>query len=211
MTSQATTRSAAPAGQVDHHPRLVAGLVALVAVLFVASIAFGRTALPLLQSARELFAEDPSVVGVILREIRLPRAILGVMAGATLGLSGAALQGLLRNPLAAPGVMGVSATAAFGSVIALYFGLSQVFALALPLGGMAGALLAVALIYVLAGRDASVLTLILAGAAINAFAAALTSLALNLAPSPYAALEIVFWLLGRCPTAVSTTSPLPAR
>ena len=196
MTSQATTRSAAPAGQVDHHPRLVAGLVALVAVLFFASVAFGRTALPLLQGARELFAEDPSVVGVILREIRLPRAILGVMAGATLGLSGAALQGLLRNPLAEPGVMGVSATAAFGSVIALYFGLSQVFALALPLGGMAGALLAVALIYVLAGRDASVLTLILAGAAINAFAAALTSLALNLAPSPYAALEIVFWLLG---------------
>jgi len=98
--------------------------------------------------------------------------------------------------LAEPGVIGVTASAAFGAVVMLYSGLSAVFALALPLGGMVGAAAAVLLVQTLAGRGANPLTLILAGVAVTSFAAALTSLALNLAPSPFATLEIVFWLLG---------------
>ncbi|MBK1697876.1 FecCD family ABC transporter permease [Rhodovibrio salinarum] len=136
------------------------------------------------------------VVSVIVQEIRLPRSLLAVAIGASLGLAGAALQGYLRNPLAEPGLIGVSGAAALGAVLTLYTGASAAFALALPLGGIAGAILAVLLVLLLAGRNADTLTLILAGVAVTSFAAALTSLALNLAPSPYAALEIVFWLLG---------------
>ena len=114
----------------------------------------------------------------------------------SLGLAGAALQGLLRNPLAEPGIIGVSSCAAFGAVIAFYSGVSLAAPLALPLAGIAGASIAVVLLYALAGRDASTLTLILAGVAINGFAAAATALALNLSPNPFAVTEIVFWMMG---------------
>ena len=171
-------------------------LAAVVTLLFAVSLAVGPAGFPLGEAIAGLWAAEPPVITTILVELRLPRALLGLMVGATLGLSGAALQGLLRNPLAEPGIVGVSATAALGAVIVFYFGLSASFPLALPLGGMAGAFLAVGLLYLLAGREAGVLTLILAGVAVSSLAAALTSLALNLAPSPYAALEIIQWLLG---------------
>ncbi|MEM6974440.1 MAG: iron ABC transporter permease [Pseudomonadota bacterium] len=175
---------------------LISGLALLVALLFAASLLVGPAALGLGDSLRGLFAGGVEAAGLIMREIRLPRAILALMIGATLGLSGAALQGYLRNPLAEPGLIGVSASAALGAVIAVYTGLSAVFPLALPLMGLAGAVIAVFLLIAMAGRDAGTLTLILAGIAVTAFAGALTSLALNLSPNPFAALEIVFWLLG---------------
>jgi iron complex transport system permease protein len=118
------------------------------------------------------------------------------MVGASLGLSGAALQGYLRNPLAEPGLIGVSGSAALGAVIALQTGFAASFALALPLAALAGALVAVLLILVLAGPRGGSLTLILAGIAISALAGALTSLALNLSPNPFAVSETVFWMLG---------------
>lgn len=175
---------------------LVAGLSLALLVLAGLSLTLGKVDVPLLEALRGVFDKDPPLATILLVEIRLPRTILAVLVGGTLGLCGAALQGLLRNPLAAPGLIGVSSSAALGAVLMLYFGLAQSFPLALPIGGICGALFVVFLIYGLAGRDASVLTLILAGVAISSFAAALTSLALNLAPSPYAAYEIVFWLLG---------------
>ncbi|MCB1624050.1 MAG: iron ABC transporter permease [Pseudomonadales bacterium] len=140
--------------------------------------------------------QQREVSKIILMQIRLPRTLLALLVGASLGMAGAALQGLLRNPLADPGVIGVSSGAAFGAVLAFYFGLSQTLALALPLAGMLGAGLALGLLFLLAGRGASTLGLVLAGVAVSAFAAALTSLALNLAPSPFAALEIIFWMMG---------------
>jgi iron complex transport system permease protein len=106
------------------------------------------------------------------------------------------MQGLMRNPLAEPGIIGVSGAAAFGAVTVFYFGLAGALSLALPLGGIAGAAAATFLLYGLSGRGAGTMTLILAGVAINSFAGALTSLALNLSPNPYAVTEIVFWLLG---------------
>ena len=150
----------------------------------------------MLEAVRGAFAVEPPVISTILVELRLPRAILAVLVGATLGLSGAALQGLFRNPLAEPGIIGVSASAALGAVIIFYFGYSSAFHLALPLGGIAGAMVAVLILFALSGRNAGVLTLILAGVAISSLAGALTSLALNLAPSPYAQSEIITWLLG---------------
>ncbi len=138
----------------------------------------------------------PELGAAILFEIRLPRVLLGCLVGGTLGLCGAALQGLLRNPLAEPGLLGVSSGAAFGAVIVFYFGLAGAQSLLLPLGAVLGSLTALTILYALAGRDGDFLGIVLAGIAINAFAAALTSLALNFAPSPYAALEILFWMLG---------------
>lgn len=136
------------------------------------------------------------IARLIFWEIRLPRVLLGLMIGAVLGLSGAALQGLLRNPLAEPGLIGTSGGAALGAVVMFYFGLAASFPLALPLGGIAGALIALGLLFGLAGRAPGITTLILAGVAVNAFAGALTALALNLAPNPFAVLEIVFWTMG---------------
>ncbi len=133
---------------------------------------------------------------LVLFEIRLPRAILGALVGSALGLSGAVLQGYLRNPLAEPGLMGIAGGASLGAVAAIHGGLASAFALALPLGGLAGAALATVAVFLLAGERSGPLTLILAGVAISSVTGALTTLALNLAPNPFASVEILFWLLG---------------
>jgi iron complex transport system permease protein len=133
---------------------------------------------------------------LVLMEIRLPRAILGFLVGAALGLSGAALQGYLRNPLAEPGLLGISGGAALGAVTAIHSGIAGRIALALPLAGLTGAAVAAVAIVALAGANASVTTLILAGVAVSSVASALTSLALNLSPNPFASTEIVYWLMG---------------
>ncbi len=133
---------------------------------------------------------------LIVTEIRLPRTLLGVLIGAALGLAGAVLQGYLRNPLAEPGVIGISGGAGLGAVLAIHSGASAAFALALPMGGMLGALAATALVLLLAGERGGALTLILAGVAVSSVATALISLALSLSQNPFAAVEIVFWLLG---------------
>lgn len=133
---------------------------------------------------------------LVLTEIRLPRAILGFLIGGALGLAGAVLQGYLRNPLAEPGLMGVSGGAALGAVTVIHSGLAGVMPLALPLGGLAGGALATVTVMALAGELTGPLTLILAGVAVSSLAAALTSLALNLAPNPFAASEMLYWLMG---------------
>jgi iron complex transport system permease protein len=168
----------------------------LVALLFGISLAVGPSPISLPRALADWWRGGDSTAAIIFADIRLPRALLGLLIGAVLGLSGAALQGLLRNPLAEPGLIGVSASAGLGAVIAFYSGASLIFPLALPAGGIAGALLAVSLLYLLAGRQAGMLTLILAGVAISSLAGALTSLALSLSPNPFALSEIVFWLLG---------------
>ena len=171
-------------------------LIAAVVALALLSLSVGPADIALWPAIAGLFDDERPVTTLILAELRVPRTVLGITVGATLGLAGAALQGLLRNPLAEPGLIGVSATAGLGAVIVFYFGLSATYSMALPAGGILGALVAIALLYALAGREAGVLTLILSGVAVSSLAAAMTSLALNLAPSPYAALEIVQWLLG---------------
>ncbi|MBK5935008.1 FecCD family ABC transporter permease, partial [Rhodovulum imhoffii] len=167
-----------------------------VAFLFVASLLVGPAGLRVDQSLTALISGQGDAAVLVMREIRLPRAILAVLVGASLGLSGAALQGYLRNPLAEPGLIGVSASAALGAVLALQTGLAASFVLALPLMALAGALGAVLLLVLLAGPRGGAFTLILAGIALSALAGALTSLVLNLSPNPYAASEIVFWMMG---------------
>jgi len=175
---------------------LALSLTALTAALVLASLSVGPAGIGARDGLAALVLGGDGPAPLVMREIRLPRALLGVMIGASLGLAGAALQGYLRNPLAEPGLIGVSGSAALGAVLAIHTGLAAAYTLALPVAALAGAGIGVLLILMLAGPRGGSITLILAGIAISALAAALTSLVLNLSPNPYAASEIVFWMMG---------------
>lgn len=180
----------------DRYRLTLMALGLAVALLFTASLLVGPAGIPPGESLRALFAGRGEATVLVMREIRLPRALLALLIGAGLGLAGAALQGYLRNPLAEPALLGISGAAALGAVLALYTGLAAAIPLALPLSGLAGALVAAVLVQALAGAGGSTVTLILSGLAVSSLAGALTSLVLNLSPNPFAASEIVFWLLG---------------
>jgi iron complex transport system permease protein len=130
----------------------------------------------------------------ILFELRLPRGVLALVLGAGLGGAGAAMQGYLRNPLADPGLFGIAPGAALGAVLALLTGASAAYAL--PLAALIGAASAMALLAAIAGRTAGITLFTLAGMMIASLAGALTSLAISLAPNPFALSEIVTWLMG---------------
>lgn len=181
----------------EYHQKslLIAGSC-IVGILFVASLMTGRNPLALLQSANSLGTDNADTLMMIFSQIRLPRALITLVVGATLGLCGAAMQSLLRNPLATPGLVGSSSGAAFGAVLVFYLGSGTVSWMMMPLAGTAGSLIAMAFVFALAGRDSSIVTLILAGVAVNSLALSMVSLVLNLAPSPYAVQEIVLWMLG---------------
>jgi iron complex transport system permease protein len=175
--------------------QVIGALLLLLAAMFAISLLAGRVWLPVGEVWRGLWSPDANLAATIITQLRLPRAVLALELGAALGLSGAVLQGVTRNPLAEPGLLGVSAGAALGAVIAVYFGLATHFPTAAPLLGLVGALLASALTFAL-GSGGGTITLVLAGAAVSALAAAGIALSLNLAPNPYAAYEILTWLMG---------------
>ena len=170
------------------------GLVCLLTALI--SLTIGPADLSALSVLKAIAGTGTDIDRTIVWEIRLPRTLLAMMIGATLALSGAALQGFVRNPLASPSLLGTSNFAALGAVIAIYFGTSNIFSLAIPAAAISLSLLSVLALMVIAGRDSRILTLILTGLALSSLASALTALALNLAPNPFAAVEIAFWLLG---------------
>src|SRR5262249_26228656 len=175
--------------------RLIVVLAVLIALLTVVSLMVGPAAL----SPREAFAglvDGDGVPGIIVRRIRLPRTLLALLIGATFGLSGAALQGLLRNPLAEPALFGAPQAASVGASFVIAYGLAGATSYVVPFAGILGALLSIGGLLATAGRRASLTVTLLAGLALASFAGAATALILNLAPTPYAALEIAFWLLG---------------
>jgi iron complex transport system permease protein len=175
--------------------RLETALVALLLVLAVASLMVGPAGLSPRTALAALFSgEGPA--GIIVRDIRLPRTLLALLIGATLGLSGAALQGLLRNPLAEPALFGAPQAAAAASSAIIAFGFFSATSLAVPIAGIAGAFLSIGGLVAIAGRRASLTVVLLAGLALASFAGAATALILNLAPNPFIALEVAFWLLG---------------
>lgn len=174
---------------------VVPALLALILVLGLASLAIGPAPIPFATAAKALVSGEGSA-GIIVRDIRLPRTLLAILIGGTLGATGAALQGLLRNPLADSSVFGAPQAAALGAVLVLYFGLAGALSFALPLAAILGALVSIALVVAVAGRDGSTVVLVLAGLAIGSLAGAATSLAISLSPNPFAITEIVFWLLG---------------
>lgn len=175
---------------------VMAGLVALVIVLLLISLGVGPVRLSPINVIDALFGGGSDVQQVIVREIRLPRAILAFAIGGMLGLSGAALQGLLRNPLASPSLFGAPQSAAFGAVLVIALGLADVRSWALPVAAIIAAFGSVFALLAIAGRNAGLLILILAGLALSSLAGAATALVMNLSSNPFVVLEIAFWLLG---------------
>src|ERR1700684_2165388 len=175
---------------------VTAALFVLVVALSLTSLGIGAVRLSPWAVVDALFGGGTDVAQVIVREIRLPRAVLGVAIGAMLGLSGAALQGLLRNPLASPSLFGAPQSAALGAVLVISLGLADVRSYALPVAAILAAFVSVFALLAIAGRNAGLLILILAGLAISSLAGAATALVMNLSSNPYVVLEIAFWLLG---------------
>ena len=173
-------------------------LIALLAVLLILSLAtaigYGETALRQAQYA-QAFSDPGSGPAQILWALRAPRAAAAALVGAQLGLAGAVMQGLLRNPLADPGVLGVSAFSALGAAAIIALGLAGPPGV-VELAAMAGALAAGAIVAVLAGYLREPETLILFGVALSAMGGALTALVFNLSPSPITTNEVMNWLLG---------------
>jgi iron complex transport system permease protein len=169
--------------------RLYLTLGLLLALCFAASL------LTPLGSLWELWQQDRPLAVAVLGELRLPRALLALIYGAMLGAAGAAIQALFANPLASPDLTGTTSGAALGAVVTAYI-LGFASPIALSLGAVAGALGALLLLLVLAGPRAETATLLLSGLAISALAGALTTLALALAPSPFAFYDAYDWLMG---------------
>ncbi|HEY4548557.1 MAG TPA: iron ABC transporter permease [Pedomonas sp.] len=168
---------------------VLAGLILMLAVL---SLGVGKVWV----SPWGIFSHEEATRTFIILDLRLPRTLLAILVGGALGLAGAVMQGYLRNPLADPGVLGVSACAAFGAVLAIWFGVSGVAIWVLPVCAMAAAVAGMALLYLLAVETNRVTTFILAGIILNSLAGALTSFAISLAPSPFATAEIINWMMG---------------
>ncbi|MBV8681399.1 MAG: iron ABC transporter permease [Caulobacteraceae bacterium] len=183
---------------------VIFGLLVLLAVLCAISLIAGRVWIPL---DRLGAPGDPQ--WAIITELRIPRTLLALAIGAALGLSGAVLQGYTRNPLADPGVLGVSSMGSLGAVLTLYFNLTapgETAAFAI-----AGSAVGVLVLLGLTGSAGGATTFLLAGVVLNVIAEAGVSLALMLSPDPWAASEIVTWLLGslsdRSFTDVWTATP----
>jgi iron complex transport system permease protein len=178
------------------HPTLIPILLAVLLAAALGSISLGPVSL----SNPRLFAaftgHGDAIARAILFELRLPRTLIALLVGAMLGLAGAVLQGYLRNPLAEPSVLGASNSAALGAVGAIYFGIADWHPALLPVMAIGFGAMALILLFALAGRSESPLTLVLAGIAVSTLAGAGISLALNLSSNPFAAMEIMAWLLG---------------
>jgi len=175
---------------------LNAALGGAIILVLILSALLGSAELSVSEALVALLGGGGETAQIIVWEIRLPRALAALGVGAALGASGALMQGLLRNPLAEPGVLGVSASASLGAIIALYFGLTFLGAFTVPVLAVAGAIAATAVLSVLAAARISAVQLILVGVGLSSFAGALGALAINLAPNRFALSDMVTWMLG---------------
>lgn len=177
-------------------PGLVLSLSIASAVCLFAACLIGSTTLSPVEVMSALLGFGDAGNRVIVWEIRMPRALAAFVVGVSLGLAGAALQGLLRNPLAEPGVLGVSASASLFATAALFYGLTEIWPYALPISAIIGALAATSLLAIIGARMSSMITLILIGVGISSFATAVMALLMNLAPNPFSLADMVNWMLG---------------
>jgi iron complex transport system permease protein len=180
----------------NHATALNAGLVIAIICALFASCLLGSVAIPAADLLASVFGSGEAGTHVILWQIRLPRTLAALMVGAALGASGGALQGLLRNPLAEPGVLGVSASASLCATIAIFWGVTALSPWVLPAAAIAGALVSTLLLASLAPRVGSVVTLILIGVGISSLAGAIMMLLLNLAPNPFSLADMINWTMG---------------
>lgn len=175
------------------------------------ALLLGSTSLGIARVLAALGLQGDPGDAIVVWQIRLPRALAAAMVGGALGMSGAALQGLLRNPLAEPGILGVSATAALFATFVLFFGLAGAGPLVLPLAAIGGALTATLVVALAALRTRSAVTLILIGIGLSSFSAALMALLMNLAPNPFTLADMINWTLGtvanRSPADLAYAAP----
>lgn len=176
--------------------RLNTALAVLSVLAVLSSLLLGAVPISPGNSLMALFGQGEDAYQLILQQVRLPRALLAFAVGASLGISGAVLQGLLRNPLADPGVLGVSALAALGAVIAIYFNLTLLGMFTIPVLAITFAFAATGVLMLTGAHRLSPVSLILVGIGLSSFAGALTALAMNLAPNPFSLSDMVNWLLG---------------
>ncbi len=179
-------------------------LLAALTLASLLSLTIGPVDLEVMDLVKGIFGPNNDPVSIIVSELRLPRVLLGILIGSALGVSGAALQGVLRNPLADPGVIGVSASAALGAVIAIHLGVHLVWPLFIPIFAMGGALLATLILLAVSVRESSVLMLILVGIGISSLAMAGVSLVMNLAESPMSVRDMIMWMLGSLENRTTT-------
>lgn len=172
----------------------ILGFLLIVSSFF--SLWVGNVTLDVTGVLEALSGGGDTMVRTIIMDVRLPRVALAVLVGGTLGASGALLQCVFRNPLAEPGIVGVSSSAALGAVLVLYLGVVNFTSVVVPLSAMTMAIAVMGFLLTLVLVNASMLTLTLAGVIVNSFTAALTALALNLSPNPFAYNDILFWLMG---------------
>ncbi len=175
---------------------LIPVLIVLSILSVIAACLLGSTAMGIDRVLAALIGQGSTGDTLVIWQIRLPRALAAYTVGMALGMSGAALQGLLRNPLAEPGVLGVSATASLAATFTIYYGLSVLSPLLLPISAILGALAATSILALAATRSQSVVTLILIGVGISSFSGAAMSFMLNMAPNPFSIADMINWMLG---------------
>ena len=175
---------------------LIPALLLACALAIFWALLLGSTPMPPMRVLAALAGFADAADSTVIWQVRMPRALAACIVGLALGASGAALQGLLRNPLAEPGVLGVSASASLGATFTLYYGFTAVSPWLVPGAATAGAMLATMLIAAAAIRTSSVVTLILIGVGLSSFAGALMSLLMNLAPNPFSLSDMINWMLG---------------
>jgi iron complex transport system permease protein len=180
----------------NHEQTLLWALVAAIACAIFASCLLGSVAISVSEVIAAVFGKGSVSTHVIVWQIRLPRALAALVVGAALGASGAALQGLLRNPLAEPGVLGVSASASLCATIAIFWGLTALSPWVLPAAAIFGALASTLLLASLAPRLGGVVTLVLVGVGISSLMGAIMMLLLNLAPNPFSLADMINWTMG---------------
>lgn len=171
----------------------IALAIASILAILAACLA-GPVSIPLGSAFRALIGLGSAGDAIILQEIRLPRAIAAWATGIALGASGAALQGMLRNPLAEPGVLGVSAAAALGATLTLVAGIT--LPLALPFAAIAGALAATTMLAAVGARTHSLSTIVLVGVGLSSLCGSAMALAMNLSSNPFTLADLVNWMLG---------------
>ncbi len=183
-------------------PRLaIPALLALLALAFVGALAFGELRLSPGQVVAALTGGGDDLARTVIRDFRLPRALVGMAVGAALGASGVVMQAFFRNPLASPGLLGVSSGGALGAVAVLALGpalgVAGLAMWALPAASILGAFAATGAVLLLAQRGAGTERLLLSGVALNALLGAGTSFLLTSTAGHFEVnAQILFWLMG---------------
>jgi iron complex transport system permease protein len=178
------------------YSHLIGGLTAVLLVMVWLSLGIGTSGVCGACGLADWLQDKRTLDAIIVGDIRLPRTLLALLVGASLAMAGSMLQGLLKNPLADPSLLGVSQGAALGAAAVFYYGaLSILGSWALVVAGLLGAGVTLVIMLVLA-RGGNAIRVILAGLAISTLSGAALAAALNFAPNPYAMQELVHWLMG---------------